>query len=68
MKYKYAIVDIINGFQFVKSFDNEDVARSEIYKLRKAKYIADYPERPAYEYDLMKHDNGFNLIKYTIIA
>ena len=68
MKYKYAIVDVVNGFRFVKSFDNEDVARSEIYKLRKARYMAYYPDRPAYEYDLMKHDNGFNLIKYTIIA
>ena len=68
MRYKFAIINIMNGFQFVKSFDNEDVARSEIYKLRKAKYIAEHPDRPAYEYDLMKHDNGFNLIKYQVIA
>lgn len=68
MKYKYAIVDLEN-YSAIRFFDEDtDAVKKELYVLRKQRYTAEHPGRPSWEYDKMKHDNGYNLVKYTVIA
>ena len=68
MKYKYAIVDLEN-YSAIRFFDEDtDAVRKELYVLRKQRYIAEHPELPSWKYDTMKHDNGYNLVKYAVIA
>lgn len=75
MEYRLAILDLLGGAEgddIVKTFreEDEEFAKAELWKLRKARYIKEHPGRPYFEYDRMKHDNGYNLIKvkYTVIA
>ena len=64
----YGILDIENGNRIVSIFEDEDSAKERIYSLRKARYQAEHPHRPVWEYDTMRHDNGYNVIKFTTIA
>ena len=68
MKYRYAIVDL-EDYSVVRCADddNEEI-RTALYKFRKDRYIAEHPGRPSWEYDKLRHDNGYNLIKYAVIA
>ena len=67
MKYRYSIVDL-KEYSIVRCFDDETEARSALYELRKHRYIDEHPGRPIWEYDTIKHDNNYNLMKYTVIA
>lgn len=65
----YMIIDILNGC-VVNCYVNEDVARTDLYTLRKKRYMKDHPNAPTWEYDTIKIDNGYNLykIKATLVA
>ena len=67
MKYRFAIVDTTE-YSVVRASDDEQELRAALYKMRKQRYIDEHPGRPAWEYDKMKHDNGYNLIKYAVMA
>lgn len=67
MRYRFAILDIMNN-TIVRASDNETEIRKELYEIRKRRYIDEHPGRPVWEYDTIKHDNGYNLIKYAVMA
>lgn len=68
MKYRYAIIDLTD-YSVVRTFDEDNAdVRTVLYELRKKRYQEEHPDRPSWEYDTMKHDNNYNLVKYTVIA
>lgn len=68
MAYRFAIIDLTD-YSVIKSFDEDNAdVRTVLYELRKKRYQAEHPDRPTWEYDTIKHDNNYNLVKYTVIA
>ena len=63
----YVIFDLDN-MSIVRFFSKEDEAKQMLYELRKQRYIDEHPDRPEWEYDTMKHDNGYNLYKCKLVA
>ena len=63
----FCIIDIVKG-EIVRRFKDEETARQKLYEIRKHKYIDEHPDRPEYEYDLLKIDNGYNLFKLKLIG
>ena len=67
MKKLYGILDL-ESMHIVRTFEDEATANERAYEFRKRRYQDEHPNRPFWEYDTMKHDNGFYVIKYEIIA
>lgn len=63
----YVIFDLDN-MSIVRFFSKEDEAKQMLYELRKQRYIDEHPGRPEWEYDTMKHDNGYNLYSCKLMA
>ena len=66
-KYIYIIIDL-EDMGIVRWCESEQEARLFLYKVRKQRYIDENPNRPPWEYDTMKHDNGYNLYKVKLVA
>lgn len=65
--YKFIIVNL-EDMSIVRWFEDEQEARKKLYEIRKHRYIDEHPDRPKWEYDTMKHDNGYNLYKIKLVA
>ena len=63
----FCVIDILEN-KIVFNTKDEETARNKLYELRKNRYINDHPDRPLYEYDMLKIDNGYNLFKLKLVG